>query len=356
MQDPLAVIEKLAREAGGTDFFAAMRTLERTYRQMPRIGTSATRRDDPFRLGQAASTEFNAAGIATVEPANAFHPSKIVINFFGVMGPNGPMPIHFTEYVRDREKHENDPTWRGFLDVFHHRMLGIFYRSWTLGRPAVALDRPESDRFAGYLDAMLGMRQPAFRGRSFANDQAKRFYTALLVSHNKSAVGLEKLLAHVFAVPVKVHSFRGSWLALEEQDRCRLDRSSSASQLGRTAILGSSVWNTQHSFRIAIGPVDFAAYQSFLPASANREKSIGSKSASDGAPESISNLARLRDWVRQYVGDVLAWDLQLILKKEDVPRARLTGGMRLGMTTWLASTSDSLRDRGELVLRPESAK
>ncbi len=36
--------------------------------------------------------------------------------FFGMFGPNGPLPLHLTEYVRDREKMENDKTFRAFAD------------------------------------------------------------------------------------------------------------------------------------------------------------------------------------------------------------------------------------------------
>jgi hypothetical protein len=30
---------------------------------------------------------------------------KLFVNFFGLMGPNGPLPIHLTEYARERLQH-----------------------------------------------------------------------------------------------------------------------------------------------------------------------------------------------------------------------------------------------------------
>jgi len=47
--------------------------------------------------------------------------------------------------------------------------------------------------------------------------------------------------------------------------------------------------------------------------------------------------ATLKDWVRNYVGDALNWELQLILKAADVPVVRLGESGQLGWTTWLQS-------------------
>ena len=48
-------------------------------------------------------------------------------------------------------------------------------------------------------------------------------------------------------------------------------------------------------------------------------------------------LARLRAWVRSYVGEEYAWDARLILARPEVPEARLGGPTRLGWTTWIGT-------------------
>ena len=63
------------------------------------------------------------------------------------------------------------------------------------------------------------------------------------------------------------------------------------------------------------------------------------------------SLRRLVAIVRNYVGDELSFDLNLILKQEEVPRMRLGGAIRLGWTTWLLS-AEADRDRGDLYLNP----
>jgi type VI secretion system protein ImpH len=64
--------------------------------------------------------------------------------------------------------------------------------------------------------------------------------------------------------------------------------------------------------------------------------------------------AILRDWVRNYVGDTLSWELQLILKAAEVPVTRLGESGRLGWTTWLRSTPFE-KDVRDLKLQSEAA-
>ena len=49
------------------------------------------------------------------------------------------------------------------------------------------------------------------------------------------------------------------------------------------------------------------------------------------------SLVRLIAVVRNYVGDAMLWDLNLVLKQEEVPAIRLGESGRLGWTTWLTS-------------------
>lgn len=63
---------------------------------------------------------------------------------------------------------------------------------------------------------------------------------------------------------------------------------------------------------------------------------------------------RLRDWIRNYVGRHLSWDLQLILKVGEAPVVQLGTQGKLGWTTWL--TSDKLDRLGDdLILQPPAA-
>jgi type VI secretion system protein ImpH len=63
------------------------------------------------------------------------------------------------------------------------------------------------------------------------------------------------------------------------------------------------------------------------------------------------SLVRLKDWVRNYIGEELVWDVQLILRKEEVPAASLGKSGRLGWSTWTKS-KPLPRDADNLILNP----
>jgi type VI secretion system protein ImpH len=66
-------------------------------------------------------------------------------------------------------------------------------------------------------------------------------------------------------------------------------------------------------------------------------------------------LQRLTAIVRNYAGDTMDWDVNLILAGDEVPRASLGGTTRLGHTSWTGTRKDSdesREDAGDLYLYP----
>jgi type VI secretion system protein ImpH len=61
---------------------------------------------------------------------------------------------------------------------------------------------------------------------------------------------------------------------------------------------------------------------------------------------------RLQCWVRNYTNRELFWDVQLILKAEEVPETRLGQAGLLGWTTWIKSQPFK-RDADDLVVNGE---
>ena len=55
--------------------------------------------------------------------------------------------------------------------------------------------------------------------------------------------------------------------------------------------------------------------------------------------------------VRNYIGDELVWDVNLVLKREQVPGTRLDGQTGLGWTSWLGDRHENT-DADDLMLNP----
>jgi type VI secretion system protein ImpH len=328
--DALTFFAELAAAPYRYDFYQTLRRLECLHDEKPRWGRALRPLDEPVRLGQEPELSFAPSPLASFDVRDG-GPPRLQVRLFGLCGPNGPLPIHLTEYARERLQHAGDPTFSRFLDVFHHRFLALFYRAWAQAQPCVSRDRPRDDRFTTYVGAFVGIAPAPFRRRDSVPDLAKLFHVAALIRQPRNAEGLTRILRHFFRVPVRVEQFVGHWLPLAVGERTLL--APRRAELGATAVLGRRVWDRQHKFRIHLGPLTLEQYESFLPG---------------GAP-----LRQLVDWVRTYLCYELDWDVRLALARADVPRLTLGGRRRLGWTTWLGRRR-AAGDADDLCLAPES--
>src|SRR6185436_14972621 len=136
---------------------------------------------------------------------------RMAVHFFGTLGPNGPLPLHLTEHARQRLQ-QNDVTFARFLDVFHHRMLSLFYRAWANSQPTVSRDRPTSDRYTTYVGALVGLALPGLRNRDGFPDAAKLYYAGRLGALTHNAEGLQAMIGDHFQMPATVEEFVGDWI------------------------------------------------------------------------------------------------------------------------------------------------
>ena len=331
-----ALLDEVAREPWAHDFFALLRRVEVLQPRAPRLGQALRPSQEALRLGQEPALDFAPAALARLDLTGS--QPRLGVRFFGLVGPQGPMPLHFTEYVRDRARNHADPTLARFLDMFHHRLLSLFYRAWAHTQPVVHRDRPAEDRYAAWLGAAIGLHAGT-PGQDTLPDAAKLYQAGLLSQRSRHPEGLRKLLSHYFGVPVAVRQNVGHWLLLQDAERAHLGTAfgrSRALRLGRSATIGHKVWDRQYSFRIALGPLTLAQYLAFLP----------------GTP----GWRQLQDWVTLYAGMDKHWDVELCLAGPEVPAPRLGRHVRLGLTSWAGAGAGTgrrpPRDRSDLRLRP----
>jgi type VI secretion system protein ImpH len=310
-----ALLDRLADTPQRFGFYAVMRLLEAAWPDRAGFGRSVRPSQDPLRLAQEPSVTHAPAAIAAFEAGGEAMPHRLLVHFFGLFGTDGPLPLHLTEYARERRRNYGDGTFQRFADIFHHRAISLFYRAWADVRPTVAFDRPAQDRFATYVGSLIGIATPALRNRDAMPDLTKLHFAGLLGAQVRNADGLAQILSAFFDVPVRLESFLGAWMPFPDSDLTRLSAGPRTSELGRTAVLGARVWTRQNKFRIVFGPLSLADYQRLLPGG-----------------ESFRKLVPI---VRNYAGDVMIWDVNLVLRAEQVPPVRLGRQGRLGWTTWL---------------------
>lgn len=337
-EDHLTHYAQLLQEPEKYHIFRALRIVEAQFPDLPRLGETTRPKQEPFRLEQEAELAFPPSTIAKIVPPSGGKPGRLINRFFGLFGPHGPLPLHLTEFARDRLRNHRDPTFLAFGNMLTHRLFGLLYRAYAVAHPAPSFDRAlkgkqsgrEVDPFARKVAAFSGHYEKGFNARDEMPDMAKRHFVGHLTPGPKHALGLISIISGFVRAPVSLQQFVGQWLELEADDRWQLG---SRVGLGLGTSIGSKVWSHAAKFRLRIGPLSLADFERMMP----------------GAP----SLSRLEAIVRNYVGDTLDWDINLVMRRDEVPQAVLGKTTMLGHTSWIGTrTGDT--DADDLYLIPRS--
>jgi type VI secretion system protein ImpH len=300
------------------DFYLALRKIEVAHRTEPRLGEGLRVSEEPVRLGQRPTLAFEGSAILARHASADGRPPRIEVGFFGVFGPNGPLPLHITEYVHQRIQNNRDYTLARFLDIFHHRMLTLFYRAWANAQPVVNRDRPQSDRFANYIACAIGQGSRPKGTAETDIDRFSRYMAAHFTGQTRHPEGLEKVVSTFFGIPAKVHELLGEWLRVPDEFCWRLThgapRAPQLGRLGEGTRVGRYVWERQFKFRLELGPMSRAQYDRLMPHG--------------------SDVRRLVALVRRYLGHELSWEVQLVLHEPDMAPMQL-GAARLSRNAYL---------------------
>ncbi|MEM7047785.1 MAG: type VI secretion system baseplate subunit TssG [Pseudomonadota bacterium] len=297
------------------DFFSVLRRIDAQDPTRARLGQASRMRDDPVRIGQAVQTIFAPSSLASFRLGGKVH--RLWVNFLGLFGPQGGLPLHLTEYIRDRMRNEEDHTFADFINTFSHRFYTFFYRIWAHARPTTGCDRNEQDPFADWLSCLIGMGTPGLRARDHLADHTRLRFAGMFASLARHPDGLAALIASSLGLPVRVCEFEQTFLSLQPNTYSRLGRQ--ACTLGSQALLGARVRNFSCKIRLVIGPLLLADFRRLLPT----------------CDATSGTLPCLISIVRAYLGDTWRWDARLVLKAHEVPALALTGDAQLGWTTWL---------------------
>lgn len=323
--------QQLFDEGYRFEFFQAVRLLERMEREREPVGMLGPPSREVVRFRTRVSLAFPASEIHEVrQPAGAHAPPEMVVSFFGMTGPLGVLPQTYTELLLERLRGQDRTLW-DFLDLFNHRLLSFFYRAWEKYRFPIAYERNRKDPFTEYLFDLIGMGTAGLLGRTTVPDEGLLLYAGLIGQKPHSAVATEGILRDYFGVPVRIEQFQGQWIPLDLEYRTFLGAANSV--LGSSTICGERIWNVQSKFRVRLGPLNLRQYTAFLPTG-----------------DSFKPVA---DLTRFLAGMELDFDVQPVLKAEEVPICRLSSDAAappmLGWTTWL-KTRQLAEDASQVVL------
>ncbi len=336
-------------------FFQAVRLLDRLILPPVRPGEMGRLADEPIRFRSFVSFTHPTREVEEVQRGHTFGSeaeATIVATFFGVVGPlgAGTLPAPYAELLLERLREGRDSRLLDFFDLFNHRLLGQFYRAWSQRRAYVVFEQGRARRAKRRLEGASGPDRVDARdwvtramrsvvglgdeldtsGGAFGEDALLRF-AGVLGLRARPGQALEALLEEYFGIRAELQPLRGRWCRIEPEDVTIL-RSSAPAILGETTVLGEMAWDPAGAFRLRLGPLDFRTFQSFLPGG--------------------SAAAALRSITRYFCGLEQAAEVQLVLRRDQVPSFSLTSDdpsaldsaaprPLLGWSTWLGAEGRS---------------
>jgi type VI secretion system protein ImpH len=327
--------ERLKSRPWDFRFFQAVRLLQYLQPAKGSVGQFVEPRYEAAHFSAPSSMGFPAAEIQTLEMAEEA-PARMEVNFMGLTGPSGELPLVYTAYLMERAR-AGDSAMKDFLSMFDHRMISLFYRAWEKYRFTVPYERGERGGLKQYLLDEVGLGTAGLQNRQDVSDESLAFYSGLLSQQPRSAVALRQILSDYFEAPVEIVEFVGAWRKLDREGQCQLDDAEfgmGSARLGGGAVVGDEVWDPQSVVRLRIGPLGLARYREFLPTG--------------------SAYGPLKALTKFFSGHDLDFEVQLILNRSETPPLWLgeeeSEGPRLGWVSWVKSR-DMNRDPDDTVLR-----
>ena len=270
-------------------------------------------KNEGIRLKPSTSLAFSASDVSRVETPDEEARKReeqwayrLVVTFMGLYGVTAPTPTYLSE-------------------LFNHRILSLYYRSWVKYRYPYRYEPGGMDQLSGYLLSFIGLGDRQARELVGLPAQRLLSYIGLLAIRTRPPIALKLLVENYFGdVSAEVKELVFRWVPIPLERQNRLGRANV--QLGVDCTLGSRIPDRAGKVRIALGPMSFARYSSFLPEA-----------------DSFADLCSLANlWVFKR----FEYDTEMIVKREEVPPLRLdpAGPPRLGWTSWLTATGGAPRN------------
>jgi type VI secretion system protein ImpH len=309
--------DRLFEEFYSFSFFKAVDLIESIFPDKKPLGRTLVPAEEAVKFSVRPGFTFPPSDISSLEPGDEESPANIAVTFMGLIGPNGVLPYWLNELAEKRNR-KKDFSLTAFLDLFHHRLITLFYLAWKKHRFPENYLSGAKDRLSRYMLSLSGLGTRGLSGMIGLPEESLAFYSGLLSRAAPSAVAIEAAVSYLSGAAVGLDQFIEQMIPLDPEDQTQIG--SANAQLGVDTICGSYVWDCQAKFRVNLGPMGYDDFLRFLP--------------------SGDMLGPIFSLIKYMVGMEYEFETCIILKREEVPPCELGAETqpRLGWTTWIKSS------------------
>lgn len=325
MENGNIVKRKLFEEGYRFNFFKAVHLLER-FNGGDGTGKGLSPEKDPVRFGVKPGFSFPASDIQKISVnGNGGGSTPQVpqiplmnVNFMGLIGPKGVLPDWYNSHALSCDL-KKDHVFTDFLDLFHHRLISLFYRAWKKYRLVENYNGEGGDDISNILECLAGAGDSEKAAAPGFFDHARKrliFFCGLVARTVPTVAAIETVIGHAVGGPVRVEQFVERTIPVHRHDRTRLGRRNST--LKGDALCGANIRDVSSFFRVNIGPLPWKQYMAFSPGS--------------------RNLEMVRELVAHLAGIEYEFGLHLLIRGKEIPALGLGSrgkGPKLGRTATL---------------------
>jgi type VI secretion system protein ImpH len=309
---------------------------------------------DPDILKLTQDTFVTDQPVAEVSnPTNLFTPTRLVkdesragsgriaANYLGMIGPVPALPANYTHAAIIERKRRSTSLF-DFLELFAEELRSFFvtaHRKYRLPSLFQLYRVGADNKITSAIYSLMGFATKRHRDVLRLHEEVPLYYAGYFADQRRPAISLELMLNDFLGISVKVHQFHPRRLAISEEEQTRLGGlGAENSVVGQTAIAGATCLNRSGSIRITIGPVGYAQYLALMP-----DRLL---------------YGQLTELIRLFCGPSINYDIQIVLKKEEIPQTRLDSNSpvgRLGWDSW-ALQGAATKDSADTIFDPEIVK
>jgi len=326
------LVKRLLNEYFDFSFFQAVSLLESFYNiQIPQMHKTEHPEKELLKFSVIPSRTFPPnKGISGLTIENEA-PVKYLMNvsFMGLIGPSGVLPewydfmayrryhlIYKSDYYNKLEKYQEQEKQSyqyglvDFLNIFHHRLLSLFYLAWKNSQ----IQNKHYKKFIYSISAKPAYEKKQDKQLDILFSGFSRFFSQIRPSvHN-----IQTILSFFTQQQIQIEQFIPQLTPVSTNDQIMIGKRNNV--LGNAMVCGNKVWDCQTKFRILMGPASFDDMLDYLP---------------DHSRRPSKKMIFLYKLVRMIVGQEYEFDISLVIKKGTIYHVELHKSKKLNQKNML---------------------